>query len=392
MIAGARIRRWTANLILLGAVSLATFLALEIVFRYTAHRILGGGEWIATDAIFLLGDDPVGYSLRPNASRLMSTGQAYTVRDRVNSLGMNDVERTVAKVAGMRRILVLGDSFVFGQGVRKDRSLTSLLDSWLPEVEVLNAGVPGYGLEQEYVYFKERGRRFEPDLVLVGFFMNDLHGVGTMTDERDEAGLPVAFRTKPEVLERARRREPQGLKQHLTAWLRRHSLLFTFARSRLHTMQAVRAGSVRVPGQHEIAVEGVPDKYCIFERALDAELEARWDLAYRTFDSLKASVEASGGRLAIFSIPAPFQVSDEEFEGWAAHRDLDISQLSRNQPFRMVMDWCERSATPCLDLLETFEGVERDDFYFRYDLHWTPEGHRRAAETLRSFLRELGFS
>jgi hypothetical protein len=163
-----------ANLsIAAGAVCL-TLLAAESVVRFSAHRLLGGGEWVSTERVFMA--DPVlGFVLVPGSTRLLVAGGAYTARDRIGSAGLRDVERPVAKPAGIRRALVLGDSFVYGQGVALDESLPRRLASLLPAADVVNAGVPGYDLGQSYLYYKDRGGVWEADLVLLGFFINDLN-------------------------------------------------------------------------------------------------------------------------------------------------------------------------------------------------------------------------
>jgi lysophospholipase L1-like esterase len=380
------------NLALLAVVVGLSLGALEILFRYAAHRFLPGGEWLSTASIFNLEDEPVGYSLKPHATRILTTGEAYTVRDRLNSLGLNDVERRVEKEPGSRRILVLGDSFVFGQGVRRDESLPRLLDLSLPDVEVINAGIPGYGLEQEYLYFKDRGHRFEPDLVLLGFFMNDVQDPTTMDVVRNDEGLALAYRTRPQVLARARAKEPKGLRGSVSSWIRSHSLFYTFVRIRLDNLRyRLRHPNARRQPP-DLGVEGLPTALGIYLAEPDPEETERWRRAHRTLDALKELAAAHGALLALFSVPAPNQISKEEFDRWARARDLDPSRLARNKPFEMIMEWCGISGTPCLDLLETLDGRVRDDLYFRHDLHWNPEGHRLATEAVRAFLASLGFS
>ncbi len=388
----SRVRAWGVNLALLTVVLGSSLGALEILFRYAAHRFLPGGEWLSTASIFNLEDEPVGYTLKPHATRILTTGEAYTVRDRLNSLGLNDIERRVEKEPGSRRILVLGDSFMYGQGVERDESLPRRLDLLLPDVEVINAGIPGYGLEQEYLYFKDRGHRFEPDLVLVGFFMNDVQDPTTMDVVRDEEGLALAYRTRPEVLARARGKEPKGLRGGLSSWIRAHSLFYTFVRARLDNLRyRLRQPEAPRPSA-DLGVEGLPTAFGIYLAEPGPEETARWDRAHRTLDALKELAAAHGARLALFSVPAPNQISEEEFDRWARARNQDSSSLSRNKPFEMILEWCRMSGTPCLDLLETLDGRERDDLYFRHDLHWNPEGHRLAAEAVRAFLVSLGFS
>jgi hypothetical protein len=81
------------------------------------------------------------------------------------------------------------------------------LEAWRPDIDwqVWNAAVPGYNTSQELAYLLEVGDRFQPDLVVVGFFDNDLSdnpsAPAARPDprRRDEAALVCAT---PRVLSR----------------------------------------------------------------------------------------------------------------------------------------------------------------------------------------------
>jgi lysophospholipase L1-like esterase len=97
---------------------------------------------------------------------------------RVNSHGTRDRERPVART-GAPRIAVIGDSITFGSGVAPHERFTEQLERLLAvrrggAVEVLNLGVGGYDTLQEVATLEHVGLRFAPDLVLVGYCVNDL--------------------------------------------------------------------------------------------------------------------------------------------------------------------------------------------------------------------------
>lgn len=73
------------------------------------------------------------------------------------------------------RILFMGDSVVNGIKLPPEQCMPSLLEQGLGEpYEVINFGVPGYNLAQEYEYLKVRGVGYDPDIVLFGMTFNDL--------------------------------------------------------------------------------------------------------------------------------------------------------------------------------------------------------------------------
>jgi tetratricopeptide (TPR) repeat protein len=73
------------------------------------------------------------------------------------------------------RILALGDSVTLGMGVKNDETWTSHLERLLNDLnlgirfEVLNAGAYGqYKPTRHYLYLKNEGYKFSPDLVIIG--------------------------------------------------------------------------------------------------------------------------------------------------------------------------------------------------------------------------------
>lgn len=92
-----------------------------------------------------------------------------------NSKGLRGkTEYEYRREAGKRRILVLGDSFTFGDEVSDDETYPHYLESLLPDTEVLNFGVSGYGHDQMLLYLKDEGVKYKPDLVLLGFVYLDI--------------------------------------------------------------------------------------------------------------------------------------------------------------------------------------------------------------------------
>ena len=99
----------------------------------------------------------------------------------INSHGYRDHEFSVVKAPGTYRILMLGDSTTFGWGVQLEATIPKLLESRLNEgrlsgidrFEVLNAGVGNYNTVQELAFYETIGKDFDPDLIILVFFIND---------------------------------------------------------------------------------------------------------------------------------------------------------------------------------------------------------------------------
>src|SRR5882724_5248615 len=72
------------------------------------------------------------------------------------------------------RILILGDSFTFGDEVSDDETYSYYLQQMLSHTEVINMGVHGYGHDQMLILLREEGIKYEPDIVILGFLPLDM--------------------------------------------------------------------------------------------------------------------------------------------------------------------------------------------------------------------------
>jgi hypothetical protein len=95
-----------------------------------------------------------------------------------NSKGLRDArEFAYAKPAGTLRVLALGDSHTQGYEVRQEATFSAVLERYLAardvRAEVLNAGVSGFSTAEALAYLESEGHRYQPDVVVLGFFAND---------------------------------------------------------------------------------------------------------------------------------------------------------------------------------------------------------------------------
>jgi hypothetical protein len=135
--------------------------------RWVNRRLWEGRSgYYAFDAY----DPARGWALRPGRWDL--AGRTVTA----NSRGIRGrVEHEPGRRPGVRRVVVVGDSFTFGEGVGDDETFPARLQGRLgPGVEVINLGVHGYGHDQMLIHLREEGLRYEPDLVILGYYADDV--------------------------------------------------------------------------------------------------------------------------------------------------------------------------------------------------------------------------
>jgi len=82
-------------------------------------------------------------------------------------------EHTKKKAEGTTRIVAFGDSFTYGDEVEMEETWPFLLEDMLPGIEVLNFGVPAYGLDQAYLRYRLEGKEYDHDILIIGFIIED---------------------------------------------------------------------------------------------------------------------------------------------------------------------------------------------------------------------------
>jgi len=120
------------------------------------------------------------YELTPGADKEHRAPKQETPnRILINSKGMRDDEPRAEKTPTLRRIVVLGDSTTFGYGVEAEETYSTVMEELLSEAapdlqfEALNMGVCGYNTMDEAAVLEYRGLAYEPDLVVIGYNLND---------------------------------------------------------------------------------------------------------------------------------------------------------------------------------------------------------------------------
>jgi hypothetical protein len=125
-----------------------------------------------------MNDRVLGHVNTPGAHAVI-TGPEYSAEYRVNASGMRDESpHPFPKTPGVTRILLLGDSFTWGAGVRYEDTWPVVFEracgaSGNP-VDVIKAGVSGYDTRQEVLYLERLFPIYSPDLVVIAFLPNDL--------------------------------------------------------------------------------------------------------------------------------------------------------------------------------------------------------------------------
>lgn len=317
---------------------------------------------------------PFGVRINDPGARYRHRSADIDVSFRINSRGLrSDVEYPYEKPEGVVRIVSLGDSFTMGYEVEVEETFNAVLERELRErgheVEVINAGVSGFSNAEQCLYLERELLRYEPDIVLLSFFVNDLRdnvraGIFELAD--DGSLVQVADAYVP----------LGGVGDFLNSnavfnFLSERSNAFAWAKETV-TRKLKRGGA-----RGEVAAsESVgPHDLVNIDAPPSGGSNPRAQLAAAILDRIYAVTREAGADFVVQSIPAqrnhPERLEDQ-FP--LAHFDVERPGLHY---------------VATAPLLEPHADEERL-YWSRSHWHWTPFSHRISGEALADLVeREI---
>lgn len=274
----------------------------------------------------------------------------------INSKGFRGPEIEYAHDQNPQRILVLGDSYVWGYGVKDDEVFTERLTKAMPGVEIVNMGVSGYSTDQELLLYRDEGYKYKADLVMIIVTENDPLG-NSLTEQYVTYGKPV-FQLKGTEL--ALINQPvhkTPLWKRAVAQFATRSYVLTAANRYLYS-RAI--GKPAPPVVHHESGGGASGAALTgsgkFPRTLEDEITVRLLIELRREIS---SRQGEGKLLVVFT------------------EDLTSSQE--------MAEYLTPFEISCLDL-EAYIDAKDKILHLPDDFHWNSEGHKRVAEILAEHL------
>lgn len=308
----------------------------------------------------------------------------FRVTYRINQFGFRDEPRQLAKKDGVKRVLILGDSFAEGWGVEQDQSFPALVDKALP-AEVWNTAKAGGGTIQYIFQARYHIPRFKPDLVVVQIFDNDASDNAGMTGRcqwTDDGRLgPIPEELLPE----------EGALAGLKAWWDEREI-----KRRLKLLnRRLNDKPIYTPSHHRVGAQPdheVYDREEAIARAkinpyiadwVDdegteaivgfhaAEPDKKWigrlKQEQRLLEQLVDEVRAAGVSIAFVYIPDRRIFVDQRML-----RDL----AGTNLHYRLIATVCAQKKVPWLNLQEHFVKIpDPVRLYYAVDGHLNPDGH-----------------
>lgn len=156
-----------------------TFLGIHLRPRIWEDQVARNREILkrmSNDGSYIQYDDHLGWSIGPN--RRSVDGMYLSSAEGVRSPTVN---MSMFTQASRGRIALIGDSFTFGEEVKFEETWGYFLQQYVGgERQVLNYGVPGYGLDQAYLRYLRDVRPLHPDIMVIGLISHDIERTMTV--------------------------------------------------------------------------------------------------------------------------------------------------------------------------------------------------------------------
>jgi hypothetical protein len=375
-------RQLVARLLLVLGGLLLGLLMVEATFRLAGPNI----PLDLTMARFQAYHPVYGFFHQPGVSGWVRTDE-FTSFVKFNTQGLRGPEVAIPKPVGTFRALVLGDSVVEGAQVAEDATMAGRLRTELAalaggkRVEVVNAGVAGFGTGQQLLFLEREGLAYQPDLIVLVF---------TIANDPADNSLAVAQRWKL-----AAERRPFFVLQEgalelqpfqtpppepwsgLRTVLRNNSVVFTALELWWIGKTVARAqGSVVPPLEAEKEV---------YRTELGDDWPQAWEVTEALLARVQATADEAGVPLLVVLSPSEWQVYDDLWPKLVGDGDQARRRFSPGAPNDRLTEIADRHGIALLDLRPMFRveaAAGGPPVIFRKDGHWTEHGHAVAARAV----------
>ncbi len=338
-------------------------------------------------------DAAAGYRLRPSGP----AGDP-AADDHVNALGFRDREHQLARPAGTRRVLGVGDSFVYGAVPPRENFLVVAARelSAAPEaapVEMVLMGCPGWNTEHEVGIVRALGPALAPDLIVLCFSV-----------DTDVTGIPVRGRiiqgnllyvgAQSPGLDALRRSRLFVLGEQV--YLRRVTAAARRLAGALTGRGAPAGASATSAGAAADTIFAPPTRHYLgrqlrllplFAPDPDPRTAALWREAERQLDLFDAACRAAGAPWLLLVAPSEIQADPRLRDAVLARAGRPAGAFDFDLPQRRLAGWAASRGVPLVDPLAELRAARaRGRLYVPDNSHWNARGNALAGALLAGAL------
>lgn len=282
------------------------------------------------------------------------------------------------------RIATFGDSFTHGEEVKNDDTWQEQLNRLCPQLEVINFGVGGYGLDQSFLRYKTEGKTYHPHIILIGFMQENINRTVNVFRPFYTEGIPLSkprFILKNDnlILLPNPLKDLSGCKKLLD---NPAPLLSQFGENDFHFNVRTKASvfdfspSVRIVKLiYQTIYERNPDKRMYKDGFLNSQTEA-FAITKKLFDEFYAEVQRNKSLPIIVLFPC--------------REDIQYYFKYKKRVYAPFLNYFISEHYRYVDLLDAFEKYARSlplkDFFMQD--HYSPRGNSIVAQFIFEYMKE----
>lgn len=313
---------------------------------------------------------------------------------------MHDGEHQFSNPEHKFRILMLGDSFTRSVTVNEVETSQQILENLLNKksdsknFEVISAAMSGWGTAQELIYYRTEGRLYNPDMVLLMFYIgndviDNLPGKAITIDGKD--CYSPYYVICDGRLDPSPRFYAPGLEPEINQCFVGSSLLTNiwggiYQSSQLFTkLEPLLVANMKRFDKLPYYPLYISEKNKLYNYA--------WELTIALIEQLHQDVTNNGSRFAVVLIsPAEViklaDVNPEEVK--AMYPGIpEVWKMDPDLPHTKLSEQLSQAGIDVLNLQPTFIQYSKqmgETLYFPQDKHWNINGNRIAAEAMLEWL------
>lgn len=295
-----------------------------------------------------------------------------------NKFGHRDTDHNFEKKQHTFRVLLLGDSMTYGPGVNFEESYPGIFEHLVKKknktdknIEIIKMGMVFYGPEQYYNMYKELGKKYDPDLIILSFHL--------LTDPYDayEFNANRRFYKLKALPEKIPYPINQQLKEKSFLWRTALSAYYSWANKQ----------EVKV---FEKVFKGKNNRFQ-YDTQLNVHsefMQQGWKLAEQNVNKIVIDAKKENTSIAVIGFSLPVQVDPDYWKKMRSEGLLSDKKLYESSPARKkFLEICEKNKWLCLELQEDLRRAhDPSKLFLKGDIHYTKEGNIITANSIYNFL------
>ena len=352
-------------------------IVLPVIFVFISLEIL----MIVFDPYLFKGfyeyDPDLGFRVRPHSP---SDDGTLT-----NQFGFNARDYPLQKTPGVFRILVIGDSFNWAGG--REGNYTALLERMFEhrdgshEIDVINAGYPMTHTGEELAMLKKYGLQYNPDLVVLGFFV----GNDFVDADPDRKRIVV----NGLYMDISKRRELRVLGYPIIP----QSRLLMFIKQKYRIYEEAKKAALENRDQQKQPGTFSEDTYLDIERgrleffnsspSRPKHFQANVDYILQSISEMNELLNSRNIKLVVAIYPDEFQINEKLLQAVLDKYKLRRDDYDLNPGQSLLKPFLDSKGIPFVDFTDRFRAEgKKQDLYLLRDTHWNSAGNQLAADML----------